>query len=38
MKEIDDILSPYKVGTYKEWEGGAYYTNPLYLYQGIYYG
>ncbi len=44
-KERDDInmniikaLKPYRIGTYKEWEGDGYFNSPLYLYDGNYYG
>lgn len=32
-------MDPYRVGSYKDYEGGGWYVNrPLYQYQGKFYG
>jgi hypothetical protein len=30
-------LRPYRVGTYKDWEGDGYFLKPLYRYEETYY-
>lgn len=37
IKRIE-LLKPYKVGTYREWEGNGYFISPLYKYNDEYYG
>lgn len=35
---FESKMKPYRVGTFKDWEDGGYYSRPLYLYEGKYYG
>lgn len=31
-------MDPYRCGSFKDWDEGGYFTRPVYLYNGKYYG
>lgn len=38
QKLFDRAMKPYRVGSFRDWDGDGYFTRPLYLYEGKYYG